>query len=499
MRTHFKSNYSIFSFLIIVFFSISNYSFSLEDYKKLSFEQKIENLGFQPTHIIKTNNFNYEIFCLGKDLNFDGIIDLDKGEEYSSWYRLQVIESNSIPPFISFNVIKVKSFEDDIIQFGFRPIFDTTNQKIYLNFLNKVKVLNVSDEPNVENEDLFSIQNYGKSNVVLNLFDGKIISTKYENFNSDTIRIFENNANLTFLNSFLCGKNTLQANFKNNSIIVMDQGTFGNSDSKLYSINLPNYPSFADFEIFVVNVGDGANDFYSEKIENYNIDYLVLNSDNKIVVAKTDEDDNSSVFEYKIGEPKSYNGPRQVITNKDWTYFYVTTYDKKVYVFDKSFMISQQPNLMPIDVIELDYFSESLASYQYANYTFITTPFNESYVPVNSIDVFVDKLKLSVDEIEAYKNDINIYPNPAERNSKLFIDLTILKSSKIVNMNINHFDFNNYKIYSLDGKLIKEDNITLNETLIEINLDDTNVHNGTYLLQLSNKDNISIFRNIIVK
>lgn len=493
MRTSYKLFCSTFSFLIILFFSITYNSFS-KDYQKLSFDKKIEGLGSQPTHIIKTSYSNFEIFCLGKDLNFDGVIDEAAGDEYSSWYRLGVLQTTAIPPITVIGVVKIKSFEDDNIQFGFRPVFDTLNNKIYLNMLNKVKVLNLDrlNDPTVEIEDLFAVQNFGKSNVVLDIFDGKIISTKYENFKSDSIRIFENNENLTFITSFPCGNNTLQANFQNNSIIVMDQGTFGNSDSKIYSIDLPNYPSFDNPEIFVDSVGDGANDFYNEKIDNYNIDYLVLNADNKIIVAKTDNDGNSSVFEYVIGEPKSFNGPRQVITNKDLNYFYVTTYDKKVYVFDKSFMKSDKPNLMPIDTLELDYSSESLASFDYANFTFITTPFDASYTPVNTIDVFVDKFILSVDEIEANKSNINIYPNPADKNQKLFIDFSVIT-------NTQNYDFNNYKIYSLEGKLLKEDNITLSNKLLEINLDEVNFQNGTYLLKLSNKDNISVIKKFIVK
>lgn len=497
MRTSLKSYISFITLLIILFFSNSDDIYSLENYSKLSFSEKFDGLGSQPIHIIKTSDNNFEIFCLGLDKDFNGIIEVDKGEEYSSWYRLTVVETTSIPAAISFSLVKIQSFEDDIIQFGFRPIFDTVNNKIYLNFLKKVKVLNVGNisDAKVENEDLFAIQNFGQSNVVLDLFDGKIITIKYENFKSDSIRIFENNSKLTILNSFLCGSNTLNAKFFENQILVLDQGIFGNSNSMIYEIDLPSYPDLNEYEINDNTIGDGANDIYFENIENKSLGYLVLSADNKILVTKKDGA-NKINFEYKIGDPKSYNGPRQIITNKNLNYFYVTTYDKKVYVFDKSFLTSDNPNLEPIDTLEVDNLSESMATYDSFNfaYTFITTPYDETYKAVNTIDVFRDKLKTSVVELEAYKNDINIYPNPVEKNSKLYVDISTFDN----NQNTN-FTFSNYKIYSLEGKLIVEDNIILNQNIIEINLINLNIQNGAYILELSSKDIISIVRKLIVK
>ena len=476
--TNLKSNLLLYIILLITFsFSITNL-YSLEDYKKLSFKSKIEDLGLQPTHIVRSGNMDYDVFCLGQDNNFDGKIDLDSGDVFSSWYRVRVDETVS-GGGVLITSEKVMDFKDDIIQFGFKPVFDTLNSKIYLNCLNTVKILD-ANEKSIVNNDLFGGKFLGSSYVVLNIYNNKLVTTKYEFYQTDSIRVFEDytlNTSVKY-SSISCGNNTIASRFIINQnteiLLVLDQGTFGSPTSKIYSIF--NYEDQDNLEIETDSLGNGANFIKLENI-NFNqgisVGYIVMSGDNRVNVGVFNGDE----FDFILGEPGTYDGPREVFTMPDWNYVYVSTYGGKVFVFDKSFAISDKPNLLPIDTLSLNGKGESMNFYPTANHLFVLTPTNEFYAPINTIDVFYDPTFTSVEDnnFSSNTNDyISLYPNPIENNELLHISL----ENNLANKSISK-----YEIYDLNGNLVVN-SIGLNLNNISIDLSNLKLISGKYFVKL---------------
>lgn len=471
------SNLKLILLLCITFsFSITNL-YSLEDYKKLSFKSKIEDLGLQPTHIIRSGERDYDIFCLGQDLNFDGTIQLDSGDVYSSWYRLRVDETLS-GGGVLITSEKVMDFTDDIIQFGFKPVFDTINNKIYLNCINTVKILDVENK-SIEDNDLFGGKFLGSSHQILCKYNNNLVTTKYEFYQTDSLRVFDDytlNSSVNYT-SFLLGKSTISSKyFKSENLEflqVLDQGYFGNNDSKLYTIMFENGNLSA--EVDTSEVGDGANQFIYEEINNNGeknmVAYIVLNGSNKVFVGVLGK----NKYDFNFGKPGSFDGPREVFTMPDWNYFYVSTYAGKTFVFDKSFATTDKPNLKPIDSLVLNGKGESMNFHPTANHLFVLTPTDEFYSPLNTIDVFYDPTFTSVEnEISNINDLVTIYPNPIENIGLLQVSL----ESELVNNSISK-----YEIYDINGNLVSVDN-KVSSNNININLSTMNLSSGKYFVKL---------------
>lgn len=471
------SNLKLILLLCITFsFSITNL-YSLEDYKKLSFKSKIEDLGLQPTHIIRSGERDYDIFCLGQDLNFDGTIQLDSGDVYSSWYRLRVDETLS-GGGVLITSEKVMDFTDDIIQFGFKPVFDTINNKIYLNCINTVKILDVENK-SIEDNDLFGGKFLGSSHQVLCKYNNNLVTTKYEFYQTDSLRVFDDytlNSSVNY-NSVKLGNSTITSRYLKlgdlEFLLVLDQGNFGKDDSRLFT-NMLNDGIITN-EIDTSYVGDGANFLMFEEINinniNFKVGYMVLNGTNAVSVTFS----NISPYTYSFGEPGTFDGPREVFTMPEWNYFYVSTYAGKTFVFDKSFATTDKPNLKPIDSLVLNGKGESMNFHPTANHLFILTPTDEFYSPLNTIDVFYDPTFTSVEnEISNINDLVTIYPNPIENNGLLQVSL----ESELVNNSISK-----YEIYDINGNLVSRDH-KVSSNNININLSTMNLSSGKYFVKL---------------
>lgn len=460
--------------ILLIFITINQNLNALEDYKKMSFKEKIEGLGLQPTYIIKSDENTFEVFCLGQDLNFNGKIELDSGDVYSSWWRLKVVSPSQNDFLISKE--KVMDITDDIIQYSFKPYFDEENKHVYLNCQRTVKLLDVSIEnPKILAHNIFEIAEIPNNQVVLTKYENKLVTTKYEFYQSDSIRIYTLDlTGLNFVKSFQCGENTINAKYVNSMefdmIFVLDQGTFGQPNSKVYTIISPLTDNSVINES---TVGSGANSLFVEEIdENKKAMYLVISADNKVEAALLDAQ-KPSVF--TLGEPQTYDGPREVYTQADWNYFFVSTFGKKLFVFDKSFTTGETPNLEPIDILDLNGKGENIEFARGANYLFVMTPLDENYQNMSSIDVFYE-FPLGIEKSEVPNVDlIKLYPNPANSESK--INITFEKEIEQY-FNVNTLE--NVTLFNSNSQVI--DNLNIGN-IESIDLNKYNLSSGTYYVK----------------
>ena len=80
------------------------------------------------------------------------------------------------------------------------------------------------------------------------------------------------------------------------------------------------------------------------------------------------------------------------------------------------------------------------------------------------------------DEKYTESNSIKVYPNPTESN--VWIDLG--KTKSVENLNLSIFDMN--------GRLLKNNNISFNNSPISINVNE--LKSGIYIIQLKDNTNI---------
>jgi hypothetical protein len=275
----------------------------------------------------------------------------------------------------------------------------------------------------------------------------------------------------------LLGKSTISSKyFKSENLEflqVLDQGYFGNNNSKLYTIMFENGNLSA--EVDTSEVGDGANQFIYEEINNNGeknmVAYIVLNGSNKVFVGVLGK----NKYDFNFGKPGSFDGPREVFTMPEWNYFYVSTYAGKTFVFDKSFATTDKPNLKPIDSLVLNGKGESMNFHPTANHLFVLTPTDEFYSPLNTIDVFYDPTFTSVEnEISNINDLVTIYPNPIENIGLLQVSL----ESELVNNSISK-----YEIYDFNGNLVSRDH-KVSSNNININLSTMNLSSGKYFIRL---------------
>lgn len=474
--------------LLLVLLTINQQTHALEEYNKMSFKEKIEGLGIQPTYIIKSHENTFDVFCLGQDINFDGKIDLDSGDVYSSWWRLKVVSPSQNDFAITKE--KVMDFSDDIIQYSFKPYFDEANKHIYLNCQTTVKLLDASIEnTKVLSNNIFEGAEIPNNQVILTKFENKLVTTKYEFYQSDSIRIYTLDlTGLNFIKSFKCGENTINAKYVSlmgfDMIFVLDQGTFGQPNSKIYSISSPltDFSNVSDDEI-----GSGANSIFVEDIEeNKKAMYLVISADNKVEAAVFGTDKPSLFI---LGDPQTYDGPREVYTQADWNYFFVSTFAKKLFVFDKSFTTSETPHLEPIDVLELNGKGENMEFFKGANYLFVMTPLDENYQNLSSIDLFYE-LSLSVDNTNKTNVDlIKLYPNPLNYES-----LVNISFEEEIEQYFNINTLEKVTIFNSNSQII--DNISLNR-IDRIDLSKYNLTTGNYYIKF-NFANGFIVKSIVV-
>lgn len=104
--------------LIFVAFALAFGSFV-----SFSFEYKIDKtVAKQPTKIIFDHRSAIHIFCLGQDINYDGIIDLELGDEHPSWWTANGTDDPIKKHDLSFSP---KSF----VGFPFEPGVDLGHSK----------------------------------------------------------------------------------------------------------------------------------------------------------------------------------------------------------------------------------------------------------------------------------------------------------------------------------------------------------------------------------
>lgn len=476
---------AILSLFLTVYLSLvfTNSSVALQEYQNLKMKEVIGDLGAQPSFILNTSKYVYDVFCLGKDINFDGHIDVNAGEEYSSWWRIKY-DATLSGEFI-FQKIKVMDFTDDIIQQSFKPLFDSSTNKIYLNCYRTIKVLDLTDgKLNIENNHLFSgkSQTESENNVVLCIVGDALVTTRYVNYQTEGIRVFlDKTLNDLSFYPFECGTNTVDAQYLtlgvDNYLVILDQGFFGQANSALYTISNPL--SVSASEVNKTVLGNGANSMIFQDVNTktpIKVGYIVMNGDNSIVVTTPTSDE---PIVLSLGEKDGYDGPRHLYSTSDWNYFYTTTYGSKLFVFDKSFVNPTEMNTKPLEVLSLTGKGEHMSFFADANYLLVATPLKEDYSALYSVDVFFSSPVTSVEDSKANTvvehNFANIYPNPLNNSSKL--DITL--DHNLVNEKIN-----SVSIYDINSNLVFQ-TVVASTPSVSLDLTGISLSNVQYFIKIN--------------
>lgn len=114
--------------LFIMLLSITiNYSFARQvNYNEF---EGVE-VGFNPVYSFHYGTVTH-VFCAGKDVNGNGVLDEAAGDESPSWWTI----GKSGDKFIA---NKMKTFEFQSIAYDFKPEIDKQNGNIYIPFKNKI-------------------------------------------------------------------------------------------------------------------------------------------------------------------------------------------------------------------------------------------------------------------------------------------------------------------------------------------------------------------------
>lgn len=343
----------------ILFFSCSDdNSTQPQKLKKFFLNAEIE-VGSQPAEIFYDENTGiYHIFCLGKDINYNGV--KDENDENPSWWVLN--QSNLSSP------VKKIDFDFGNMGFPFRPFVDFTNKKLYISQNNFLKIydLNTSDLINQfeipYNATAISVEgNYLYLSIVKS-FD------QVGELESYDLNTFKKTGSVTC--GYSVGQSIIYTLNNNKYIAVISQGN--GAENSILDIFLINNGSFTQIKRFE-NLGNFANHIaiYNDEL------YLTINGSHKIYVIDLKDHTVKNIINTLTN---GYNGPREIAL-LDEKYLFTTTYDKKILIFDKN-------NGSLLDSYLINNKTEGLAFGANGNQLLVAEINDENYVPINKVAVY---------------------------------------------------------------------------------------------------------------
>ncbi len=434
-----------------------------------SFSQVLETIrasaqvGKQPA-IFYNNGSDLMLCCLGWDANYDGIFDPQNDEMPSIW-RIDIITPTYSQPKFIFPS-KIMDIEFGTTFFLYRPAFHidkSYNMRFYYQHNNYLKIVDIRERKVID-----SIP-----------FEDKIANIFIQD-------------DLLYLSAQYIPEGAWAA--EDNYLIIFDLNNKIALDTIPADMSIRMSKAIKDKYIYILNEGFGAEDDSFIAVYNYNknedgtrtlyrkytvgsfgnhfdLDYsgenvfVVSNGSHKVTQFNIHDD---TAFEYLI-PTEGFDGPREVLYNPYENKISVSAYDGNVYEFELN-------NPTPTKITETLAKVEAIT--EIGNSALLMTNIsNHDYSPADSIVVILNYIS-SVSETAT--SDISIYPNPAT-------EYLMIKNDKI-NANIVE-----YQILSIRGEIVAQSSIQNFDNKLTINLNQYNLPNGTYFLQM-NLDNKHIYR-----
>ena len=276
------------------------------------FSMSVE-VGSQPAKIYFDNMTGFfHIFCLGKDVDFDG--NKDAEDENPSWW---IINKNDLS-----NPQKKMEFDFGFIGFPFRPHFDLDDRTLFISQSGEIK------QYNIDNFDLMStdIGDYYAS-AITKEGDTLFLSTTPEYGKPGKVIIY-NYKNKQVAASITAGLNVQQTLYYElngkKMLAILSEGV-GNQDAMLQFVELKS--TGAEVVKTFDGIGNGGNfiTLIGCKL------FLSLNISNEIMEFNLN---NFSVVKTFSTGTSGFNGPREVAIVNSFSELYVTTYNGDVRVFN---------------------------------------------------------------------------------------------------------------------------------------------------------------------
>lgn len=270
-------------------------------------------VGSQPSKIYYDDATGlFHVFCLGKDVDFDGIKDAE--DENPSWW---VINKNDLS-----NPEKKMEFDFGFMGFPFRPNFDIFDRTLFISQSGEIK------QYNIDNFDLMSteIGDYFAS-AITKVGDTLFLSTTPEYGKPGKVIIYnyKNNQEAAIITAGLNVQQTLCYELNGKKFLTILSEGLGNQDAMLQFVELKS--TGAEVIKTFDGIGSGGN-FIT--IQGGKL-FLLLNISNEIMEFNLS---NFSIVKTFSTGTAGFNGPREAVIVNSYSELYVTTYNGDVRVFN---------------------------------------------------------------------------------------------------------------------------------------------------------------------
>ncbi len=354
-----KNLLAILLISLFVFSCSDDNSTSPEPLKKFVLSNEIE-VGSQPAEIYYDKSSGiYHIFCLGKDVNYNGVKDAE--DENPSWW---IVYKTNLD-------LAIKRIEFDFgnMGFPFRPFIDFDNDRLYISQNNSLKIYDLNTSELITQIDL----SYNANSISV---DGNILYLSItKSFDSPgavesyDLNTFEKISSTTC--GFYVSQNLIFSKDNNKYLAVISQGNgSNNSILDIFKINNGNFAKIKSFD----SLGNFANHIFLNDDELF----VTMNGSHKIYVIDLD----AFTIKNTINTTTDgYNGPREVAILND-QYLFTTTYNKEVIVFNKN-------TGMKLDSYSVNGKTEGLAFGDDSKQLLVAEINDENYSPINKVAVFI--------------------------------------------------------------------------------------------------------------
>lgn len=450
-------------FLVAYDESISKVLLYAYEFFEPIFAYSLIDVGTQPVKSYYDSKKNLlHVFCLGQDLNFNGIQDAE--DEVPSWW---IVRGQSGSYFSE----KVREFEFGSLQFPFRPAIDKENDLLYIPHPDRVALYDLLDYSILDNNlwsgnpSAISLAGPHKLITVPGGFDetGEIVV--FDATTQNELQVIETEEN---------PQKSIYFNYEGAIwFAILNNGVFGEGKSTIQYAVLPHMqqPTLKS-----VNVGATANDLV---FKNGNI-YSVANGSHEIYKIDLSND---NVSKLNLGS-NNFDGPREiefvefVEDGETMEAAVITSYSGLLPIYEENKFVSILPfssnyrveDFEPIDLNNLDFPSYAICApydYEYSNndQVAIAGQFNSSVKEFKSEEV----------------SSIKIFPAPVNGNFTIKIEGLI-----------NNFD---YEIFDISGNMIFKG--SSNSSRIDLNSNKIGLNSGTYFARiLGTKSQFSIKFNV---
>ena len=446
-----------YAFLIIALsFCIFTVSFSEENVIS-KYYPKTDTAGLQPLGIYM-HKWCANVFCAGRDNNFNNIFEPDSGDVLPSWWVAGNIEvtliggSNSAQEYTGFK--KLKDLNFGAVPFPFRPAVKQDSIFLYSDKLIRCFLLR---EGTLLIDSISSL--YPDAMAV----SGNILAIAQKTYQGQDTVFLMDFVNKKITDTIITGDNVGMLMFENipgsanPKLYILNEGNYGLYNSQIHCYDLNTKQSW------FLKTGGMANHISLAEISDKH--YLIVTMNGSHEIAVIDPLTHLQLSSIKTNT-RGYNGPRESYQlGADSPYIATTCYNGKLYASD--FLKSKV-----VDSLDMPGKPEALAVDMHTS-IFITCPFITNSYNLTNLLTVLHVLSDAKDETVSPAHAI-VFPNPAIENQMVKVKLT----DKIIS----------YSVTDLNGQRLIT-NITNNiGTELLINTDCLNT--GVYMLQLETSNAI---------